>query len=198
MPPIYNIKEERREEGNLISNSIPYKNEKENNDVALEVKRMYNKEFKNVLPPCIRLSTSTRIAVNECLRRFGLQSVDEVFAQIKNEKFSLGNNKTGFIANFTFIFTPKNYQQYLERAQLSRQKKEKEKQAYAINVEPQRTKEEFEKEREQERRKTLTELVKLSQKEPGRKTAWMGVLVSAYESGELASYGIDWKPNNIK
>ena len=123
-PIIYNIQEERREEDTLISNSIPYKNEREYNDVPLEVKKRYNNEFKGMLPPCIRLSTSTRIAVEECLRRFGMQSVDTVFGQIKTEQFSLGNNKTGFIANFTFIFTPKNYQQYIERAQLARQKKE--------------------------------------------------------------------------
>ena len=123
-PIIYNIKEERREEDTLISNSIPYKKEREYNDVPLEVKKRYNNEFKGMLPPCVRLSTSTRIAVEECLRRFGMQSVDTVFGQIKTEQFSLGNNKTGFIANFTFIFTPKNYQQYLERAQLARQKKE--------------------------------------------------------------------------
>lgn len=123
--PINNIKEERREEyNNLISPYSPYKNEREYNDVPLEVKKRYNNEFKGMLPPCIRLSTSTRIAVEECLRRFGMQSVDTVFGQIKTEQFSLGNNKTGFIANFTFIFTPKNYQQYLERAQLARQKKE--------------------------------------------------------------------------
>ena len=107
-PIIYNIKEERREEDTLISNSIPYKKEREYNDVPLEVKKRYNNEFKGMLPPCVRLSTSTRIAVEECLRRFGMQSVDTVFGQIKTEQFSLGNNKTGFIANFTFIFTPKN------------------------------------------------------------------------------------------
>ena len=122
--PIYNKTEEYKTEDNLISPYSPYKKEREYNDVALEVKKRYNNEFKGMLPPCIRLSTSTRIAVEECLRRFGMQSVDTVFGQIKTEQFSLGNNKTGFIANFTFIFTPKNYQQYIERAQLARQKKE--------------------------------------------------------------------------
>lgn len=135
--PIINIKEERREEDNLISNSIPYKKEREYNDVPLEVKKRYNNEFKGMLPPCIRLSTSTRIAVEECLRRFGMQSVDTVFGQIKTEQFSLGNNKTGFIANFTFIFTPKNYQQYIERAQLARQKKEQKVQQPVPQPEPQ-------------------------------------------------------------
>ena len=43
-PIIYNIKEERREEDTLISNSIPYKKEREYNDVPLEVKKRYNNE----------------------------------------------------------------------------------------------------------------------------------------------------------
>ena len=41
-----------------------------------------------------------------------------VFEQVMQEPFSLGKNKTGFIASFQYIFEPKNFQQYLERAQL--------------------------------------------------------------------------------
>ena len=151
-----------------------------------------------MLPPCIRLSTSTRIAVEECLRRFGYQSVDMVFQQIKREKFHLGDNKTGFIANFSFIFTPKNYQQYLERAQLARQKKESQPQKAtvpAIQVEPQLSKEEKEAQRDQNRRETLQSLVE-SLKTLDHKPVWYSILVSAYESGELAKYGIDWKPTD--
>lgn len=183
---------------NLISPYSPYKNERENKDVALEVKKRYNKEFAGMLPPCIRLSTSTRIAVEECLRRFGLQSVDMVFAQIKTEKFHLGDNKTGFIANFTFIFTPKNYQQYIERAQLARQKKEAQQTkvvAPAIQEEPQLTKAEKDAKRDADRRNTLVSLVETI-KTIDHKPVWYDILLSAYESGELAGYGIDWKPNN--
>lgn len=197
-PIIYNIKEERREEDTLISNSIPYKNERESKDVALEVKKRYNKEFTGMLPPCIRLSTSTRIAVEECLRRFGSQSVDMVFQQIKSEKFHLGDNKTGFIANFSFIFTPKNYQQYLERAQLARQKKESQPQKAtvpAIQVEPQLSKEEKDALRDHNRRETLQSLVE-SLNKLDHKPVWYDIILSAYESGELAQYGIDWKPTN--
>jgi hypothetical protein len=64
--------------------------------------------------------------VEDCVRRFGMQTVDLVFEQIKQEPFSLGQNKTGFIANFQYIFTPKNFQQYLERAQLRLKKAHKE------------------------------------------------------------------------
>ena len=199
-PPIYNIKEERIIEDNLISNFIPYKKERENNDVVLEIKKRYNKDFNGILPPCMRLSTSTRIAVEECLRRFGNQSVDVVFAQIKTEQFSLGNNKTGFIANFTFIFTPKNYQQYLERAQLARQKQAQKPQPDAVPSIPEEqpmTDEQREAKRDEERRQTLLGLVEMGNNNPDSENAlWMTQLVTAYKSGELAKYGIDWKPNN--
>ena len=181
---------------------MSYKKERESGDVPVEIKKRFNKEFDGILPPCLRLSTSTRLSVHECIRRFGLQSVDEVFAQIKNEQFSLGNNKNGFIANFTFIFKIENYQKYLERAQLSRQKKEQKKQhqaAASVEVEPQLSKAEREAQKTKERRETLLGLVEMARKEPTRtNAAWMGTLLAAYNSGELAGYGIDWKPNNIK
>lgn len=196
--PIY-IKEERIIEDTLISHSIPYKKERENSDVALEAKKKYNQMFNGILPPCIRLSTSTRICVEECIRRFGQQSVDMVFAQIKSEQFSLGNNKTGFIANFTFIFTPKNYQQYLERAQLRQKKESKPQQVQkpdVMSIEPLETKQQREARRTEERRKTLTWMAASVQEVDGHKPAWYDTLLNAYRSGELAQLGIDWKPTN--
>lgn len=193
-PIIYNIKEERREEDTLISNSIPYKKERENNDVALEVKKRYNKEFNGMLPPCIRLSTSTRIAVEECLRRFGMQSVDTVFAQIKTEKFSLGNNKTGFIANFTFIFTLRNYQQYLERAQLARQKKESHHcsspSVGCAVAEPQSP----EPSPSEKRKQLLLDWIAAEEQHPTARG--QDILITAYDNGEMAELNIDWKPQN--
>jgi len=187
--PIYNKTEEYKTEDNLIS-LTPYKNERESSDVALEVKKRYNKDFAGILPPCIRLSTSTRIAVEECLRRFGYQSVDMVFQQIKSEKFHLGDNKTGFIANFSFIFTPKNYQQYLERAQLARQKKESQPQKATdifANVEPAKSPQE-------KRRDFLMGWVEAERQR--QTTRGQELLQSCYESGELEKLQIDWKPNN--
>lgn len=108
---------------NLISPYSPYKKEREKEDLALEVKKRYNKIFDGKLPPCIRLTMPTRMMVEECLRRFGMQSVDLVFEQILQEPFSLGQNKTGFMANFQYIFEPRNFQQYLERGQLALKKK---------------------------------------------------------------------------
>ena len=166
--------------------------------MVLEVKKRYNDIFKGMLPPCIRLSTATRIAVEDCLRRFGLQSVDVVFGQIKTEQFSLGNNRTGFIANFTFIFTLKNYQQYLERAKLARQKaaqpksqpqhQPKKSPGAFINEEP-----------HQEHRKSrydfLMDWVQAEAQNPS--TRGQNILKECYKSGELAQLGIDWKPNNV-
>ena len=57
-------------------------------DLALEVKKLYNKTFDGKLPPCLRLSTATRLQVEECLNRFGRQSVDMVFQQIRTERFA--------------------------------------------------------------------------------------------------------------
>lgn len=187
--PIY-IKEERREEDTLISPYSPYKKERENSDVALEVKNRYNKEFAGILPPCIRLSTSTRIAVEECLRRFGLQSVDMVFSQIRTEQFSLGNNKTGFIANFTFVFTPKNYQQYLERAQLNRQKKQRQADARPVGETAGTSAEDT----QESRRAFVMSWVEAEARSPTERG--QALLCGWRDSGELEELGIDWKPNN--
>ena len=113
---------EYKKEDNLISLES-YKKERESLDVAYKMKEKYNRTFDGKLPPCIRLTVPTKMMVLECVRRFGLQTVDPVFEQVLSEPFSLGANNTGFQANFQFIFNPKNFQGYLERAQLRRQKK---------------------------------------------------------------------------
>ena len=119
---IYNKEERIKEDkNNLIS--LPYKKEREREDVAFDIKNRYNKRFAGKLPPCIRLTMPTRVMIMECLRRFGAAAVDMVFDQVEAEPFSLGVNKTGFKASFQFVFDPKNFQGYLERAQLRIQKR---------------------------------------------------------------------------
>lgn len=115
---------EGRYKDNLITPFSPYKKEREGLDVALEVKKQYNKTFDGKLAPCIRLTMPTRLMIEECVRLFGRQSVDCVFEQVLSEPFSLGQNKTGFQANFQYIFQPKNYQHYLERWKLARKKQQ--------------------------------------------------------------------------
>ena len=145
---------EDKNKDNLITPYSPYKNEREKEELALEIKKRYNKTFDGKLQPCIRLTMPTKMMVIECVNRFGSQSVDLVFQQVLSEPFSLGQNKTGFIASFQYIFTPKRFQEYLERAQL-RIKKQQESRpesrpSVGVIEEPQQTqrksKEEYERE----------------------------------------------------
>ena len=112
----------KKEEDSLTSPYSPYKTERETRDVALEVKELYNKTFDGVLRRWDRLSAEMRIKVDTCISRFGRQSVDIVFDQVRHEKFSMGENDTGFIADFAFIFKLKNYEAYLGRSELRKKK----------------------------------------------------------------------------
>ena len=112
------LTKEERYKDILITPYSPYKKERERQDLAKEVQKRYNKIFDGILQPSVRLCLPTRLMVEDCLRRFGMQAVDLVFEQIKTESFSLGQNHTGFIADFQYIFRPDKFQQYLERALL--------------------------------------------------------------------------------
>lgn len=184
----------KEDKNNLVSSFSSYKKEREEDNVAYEIKKRYNKLFDGKLPPLIRLTMPTKLMVSECIRRYGRQAVDIVFEQVLSEPFSLGNNKTGFIANFQFIFDPKNFQQYLERAQLHRQKKmqpqQRQKGVGVINEEPQR-----QPVSQDERRRTLLELVEYVNDNP--RSISCDVLVAAYNSGELSRLGINWKPKTV-
>ena len=186
LTPHINIKEGRIED-NLVSPYSPYKKERETREMALEIKKRYNKMFDGVLPPCIRLTLPTRLMVEECVSRFGMQAVDLVLAQVKSEPFARGGGKGGFIANFQFIFEPNNFQQYLERAML-RQKKQQEKPVAKVDEHV------ADVPRRQSRREFLAGWAEAEAKNP---TEWgRTILRSAYESGELKELGIDWKPND--
>lgn len=121
--PLY-IKEDRIQ-NSLITPFSPYKTEREKQDEALEIKKLYNKTFDGILRKWDRLSADMRIKVNTCITRYGRQSVDIVFDQVKHEKFSCGDNETGFIADFAFIFKLANYEAYLGRYQLRMKKNQK-------------------------------------------------------------------------
>lgn len=196
-PPIY-IKEDKNIYNNHISTS-PYMMEREREEnVAFEIKKRYNRFFDGKLPPCIRLTLPTRLMVEECVRRFGLQSVDIVFDQILHEKFSLGLNKTGFVARFQFIFEPKNFQGYLERASLRRKTADKDEAGNlrpSVGVVPTPEPEPTEKERQDARKDYLLSLVSLAQENPS--SGCVSALIGAYTSGELAKLGINWKPINL-
>lgn len=176
---------------NLITPYSPYKNERESEDVAFEAKRRYNSIFDGKLPPLIRLTMPTKMMVEECVRRFGRQAIDLVFEEVLATPFALGVNKTGFRANFQFIFKPNNFQQYLESAQLRRSKQKPTASGDSVDGasdKPQPTEED----KMEQRRQQLLGCVRLVEENPASLSRNM--LVGAYHSGELAELGIEWKP----
>ena len=202
-PALY-IKEGRIIEDNLRTHFIPSKKRESSKDLALEIKAIYNKVFDGVLRKWERLSADMIIKVDNCVNRFGRQSVDMVFDQVKHEKFSLGENNTGFIADFAFIFKLANYEAYLGRYDLRIKQGNKKPQ----QQEPQQKRKTEEKieaidkyeaksnlPNSNERKQNLLEMVDYIKTNPRS----MGCiqLEEAYRSGELARYGIDWKPNNL-
>lgn len=123
--PTYIEGRRKKEEDKLRSNSVTSKQEREREDEAYEIKKLYNKTFDGVLPEWKRLTKDMVMKIRTCIGRYGRQSVDMVFEQIRREPFSLGENKTGFIANHSFIFDIRNYEGYLGRYELRMKKGEK-------------------------------------------------------------------------
>lgn len=106
----------KKEEDILVSPYSSYKKDKE--VLAYEIKERWNRTFEGKLNRVLRLTMPVKMAVMACMERFGMQSIDLVFEQVKLE-----HEKTGFVASFQFVFGPVNYQGYLKRAQLRIQKR---------------------------------------------------------------------------
>lgn len=183
----------KKEEESLTRTFSPYKTERETRDVALEVKKLYNKTFDGVLRRWDRLSAEMRIKVDTCISRFGRQSVDIVFDQVKHEKFSMGDNDTGFIADFAFIFKLKNYEAYLGRSELRKKKKsaqlQPQPQQVEVHSEPQPTRED----RLEKCRRRYQDMIALCEENP--KSSCYTALMTAYQNGDLQKLGISWIPN---
>lgn len=182
----------------LRTHYVPSKTrEKEQKALADEIKALYNKTFEGKLPEWQRMSEKMARKVNRCIEHYGRQSIDIVFEQILHESFALGENRTGFIAEYDHIFELDHFEKYLARYKLRHSKKpqpqqeQKQKQGGVGVVEdqPQRSPKS-----QDERRRTLQELVDYVRSNP--RSISCGALEEAYRSGELQKYGIDWKPNN--
>ena len=197
------IKEDRIYNNILRSHYIPSK-KRENKELALEIKAIYNKTFDGILRRWERLSADMIIKVDNCVNLYGRQSVDMVFDQVKHEKFSLGDNNTGFMADFAFIFKLPNYEAYLGRYELRIKQGNKKPQ----QQEPQQKRKTEEKieaidkyevksnlPNSNERKQNLLEMVDYIKTNP--RSIGCIQLEEAYRSGELQRYGIDWKPNNL-
>lgn len=129
----------KKEDNNILrSHFIPSKKERESDrSLVYEIKAIYNKTFDGVLRKWERLSSDMCIKVENCISRYGRQSVDMVFDQVRHEKFSLGQNDTGFIADFAFIFKLKNYEGYLGRYELRKRNNLKPQQQPKVQEDPQ-------------------------------------------------------------
>ena len=107
---------------NLRTHYIPSKIERDNaKSLIYEIKEIYNKTFDGILREWKRLSDKMVAKVEICIARFGRQSIDLVFEQIKHEQLNM--NKNGFVPDFDFIFSINQYETYLERAKLRLKKK---------------------------------------------------------------------------
>ena len=89
--------------------------------MAYEIKERWNRTFDGKLKRVERLTMPTRAMVDNCVSRFGRQSVDLVFEQV-----ALEHERTGFVASFQFVFEQINYQGYLKRAQIRLSKRSNE------------------------------------------------------------------------
>lgn len=185
---------EDRYKDNLITPYSRYKKERKGEDLVLEIKKRYNKTFDGKLPPLMRLHDPTRRMVEECIKRFGLQSVDMVFEQIKQEPFSMGVNKTGFIANFQYIFEPKNFQQYLERAQLSKRKSQLSV-LKSASTQVGKVDGHLYESKNEDRRKFLQDWVECEAIHPTRHG--QELLRNCQDSGELENLGIKWEEHKV-
>ena len=112
------IEERSKKEDSLITPFSPYKTKREGRLIAKEIQKKYNERFAGRLPEYSRMSMPTQMKVEECIRRFGRQSIDIVFDQIDAEPFSFGQNKNRREINFQYIFEPQRFQEYLERGKL--------------------------------------------------------------------------------
>ncbi len=119
----YNRNNRNTEISNLRTHYIPSKIEREGNkSLIYEIKENYNRTFNGILRQWQRLTEKMVAKVEICITRFGRQSVDMVFDQIKHEQLNL--NRNGFIPDFDFIFKVNQYETYLERYKLRQKKKQ--------------------------------------------------------------------------
>lgn len=190
-PTLY-IKEDRIYNNILRSHYVPSKKRESNKELALEIKAIYNKLFDGILRKWERLSADMIIKVENCVNRFGRQSVDMVFDQVKHEKFSLGVNNTGFIADFAFIFKMANYEAYLGRYELRLKKGNKKQEPQQGKQKPVGVINESAPAKEN-RRAFIMSWVDAETREPSKRG--QELLQACYDSGELQRLGIDWKPN---
>lgn len=184
----------------LRSNNIPSKKERENGEALVrEIKALYNRTFSGKLVEWKRLSEKMILKVETCIQRFGRQSVDMVFDQILHEPFSLGDNNTGFRADFDFIFRVDQYDKYLERYKLRLKKNQSAESSLRPVPEASAPGSPYREEESlpaitEKRKSFLISWVNAEAKNPTLRGHEL--LLSCYKSGELQQLGINWQPSD--
>lgn len=76
----------------------------------------FNTTFQGTAIPAIRTMTEPRRrAVRQRAAQYGKQSIMQVFRNVLESPFLLGDNDRGWTADFDWIFKPANYTKILER-----------------------------------------------------------------------------------
>lgn len=75
----------------------------------------YNETFQGVLPTINCMTEPRRRAVKARAAQYGKQSIMQVFRNILDSPFLLGDNDRGWRADFDWIFKPANFTKILER-----------------------------------------------------------------------------------
>ena len=75
----------------------------------------YNSTFQGVLPTINCMTEPRRRAVKARAEQYGKHSIMQVFCNILESPFLLGDNDRGWRADFDWIFKPANFTKILER-----------------------------------------------------------------------------------
>lgn len=75
----------------------------------------YNATFQGTLPTIQKMTEPRRRAVRQRAAQYGKQSIMQVFRNILDSPFLLGDNDRGWTADFDWIFKPANFTKILER-----------------------------------------------------------------------------------
>lgn len=197
-PPIIN-REKENEENNIYSAHGDYADD--DGFVTEADCRLWMRRYSEIavrygvgegdLPRQLNAARSQKIRI--LVRERGRGSVDAMFARLAESPYYFLQGSGSFRGDFTKLWSPSVFDMVLEGSFVPRKAKEaKEEPRQGALVESH----ELTVPERQSRKEQLEGLVEYDRDNPAAKGSFRyGVLLQAYESGELEKLGIDWKPN---
>ena len=143
------------------------------------------------LPQQLTATRSQKISL--CVRERGRGSVDAMFARLAESPNYFDQGSRGYRGDFTKLWSPSVFDMVLEGSFVPVSKRKAPQEPKAQRERETIGDHEHTPEPRPERRAQLEGMVALVEKNPG--SMCKEALAKAYESGELAELGIDWKPN---